>query len=233
MLEKTRDHTTRFLLRIIIAISFFFSGCSKVDVTTPDDVNVTIDTRNVGMIQGRVLGSKSEAYTVVWEGLSGVLVEIEGTDFETRTVTGGVYSIDSIPSGSYNVTASKGYSRTDTKPVTVIKQQVTTVEDLKLVLEPVLMGRIFQQDKATPFANKQITLYGGSMDPWEKMHSITTSTDGLYLFSREKQGSGVKEWFEVKSEGYTLYFMDTNKNTAKIPYKYDIIEKNLYAIPEN
>ena len=237
IIQKTKSFGRKALLAPLLISSLSFVGCSqKVNVTTPSDI--TIDIKHVGMIKGRVISPEIENNQVVFNGLENAFVYLLNTEFETKTVSDGFYSIDNIPAGSYSVRSCYNcYSSApnDTKPVTVIKQQVANVEDLNLIAYPILRGKIFQTDKTTPFANKRITLIGsntGDAFLWELMGSTTTSPDGSYAIDREDNWGNIKKFFQVKTDGHNVLFKDTDQSQEFIPEDYNIVSKDLYTKPK-
>jgi len=201
------------------------------------DEPVEIDTSHVGMIMGQVLSSQIENNQVIYRSLEGARVYIQDTDFKTETVSNGIYSIDNIPTGSYNVVAQKGWGGPeDTKPITVIKQETVTVPNLKIIADPILKGKIYET--GTPFANEEVDIHSVSrgypsgelsLDS-PKLYSTTTSSDGSYAFKRNKEGRGEMTRFCLKNSEAVIVFWDTDKEFSKfIPFRYDIVEKDAYV----
>jgi len=230
IIKNCKSSGIRLLVGTFLALSLIMGCGNKEDgpqhVVVDDPV--IIDPSHVGMITGQVLSSKIENNQVVYEGLEEARVYVQDTDFRTKTISEGIYSIDNIPAGSYNVGASWGYvAAENTKPVTVRKQETVTVPDLKLNMEPILKGKIYET--GTPFAGEEVDLYGGTSSCWEKLHSTTTSSDGSYAFERSKSGSGKKRKFCLKNSEAIIMFWDTDTESIIIPHEHDIVEKDAYV----
>ena len=209
------------------------------------DEPVEIDPSHVGMITGQVFSSKIDNNQVVYESYKqpygdidpGAYVYIPDSEFKTVTTADGVYSIDYIPAGTYTIEALRqeqddyyNYSNVprDEKSITVIKQETVTVPDLKLLVQPILKGKIYEA--GMPFANREIDLYGGTTNPVVKLHSTTTSSDGSYAFERSKQDEGsIMEKFKLESSEAVIMFWDTDTEEIFISWHYDIREKDAYV----
>ncbi len=250
MIKNCKSFGKKLLIGILLATSLVI-GCAEDNPQqhVVVDEPVEIDPSHVGMIMGQVFSSKIENNQVVYEpykwsygdlslGAYVWIVEEEPTlnpEFGTATTSDGVYSIDYIPAGTYTIEALRNsgdryYSEVpkDSKSVTVIKQETVTVPDLKLIVHPVLKGKI--EDGGTPFADKEIDLYGGMSSAFVKLHSTTTSSDGSYAFERSKQDEvGIMEKFSLKSSEAIIMFMDTDTEEIFISHHYDIREKDAYV----
>ncbi len=80
---------------------------------------------------GTLAGTVTDAGT--GSGIQGASVNVEGTNFSATTGSDGSYSIDDIPEGTYNVTASADGYVSETSQATVIGNETTT---LHFALEP-------------------------------------------------------------------------------------------------
>ena len=234
IIQSTKNFGKKILVGTLLTTSLIIGGCEGGNTPQPVVIEdtVVVDPAHIGMIEGKVLASKVENNEIIYEGLENAYISLEGTDFETKTIREGAYSIDKIPTGSYNIVAWKSwmwnYEPEDTKSITVRKQETTIVPDLKLIAEPILKGKIY--DRGFPFANKKIDLYGGTTSPWEKLHSTTTSSYGSYGFERSKSGSRIKQKFCLKTSEAIIRFWDTDDEFSKfIPNRYDIVEKDAYV----
>jgi hypothetical protein len=235
IIHPTKKLGENILVGTLLTTSLIIGGCEGGNSPQPVVIEdtVVVDPAHIGMIEGKVLASKVENNEILYEGLENACVFLEGTNFEAETIREGVYSIDKIPTGSYIIVAWKRWINQwdsgpeDTKSITVRKQETTIVPDLKLIVEPILKGKIY--DRGLPFANEKIDLYGGTKSPWEKLHSTTTSSDGSYAFERSKSGSGIKQKFCLKTSEAVIRFWDTDTEEIFIPHNYDIVEKNAYV----
>ncbi len=122
------------IFKFVLPILILFIGCVEVS----DDIDVTIDTAQNGMIRGLVLIPSVTNNTVIWNGVAGAEVSLENTAYSITTGTGGIYAIDGIPTGSYSVKATLYKYKSVSKPVVVMRQTTYTVEDLKL--EPSILN---------------------------------------------------------------------------------------------
>jgi len=243
IIKNCKSFGKKLLIGTLLGCSLVI-GCGEEPSTQRVVIEdpVVIDPAHIGMITGQVFSSKIENNQVVYEPYkqpygdidSGAYVRILNSEFETVTTIDGKYSIDYIPAGTYTVEVLRGkqdsyYSNVpkDSTSVTVIKQTTITVPDLALLVQPILKGKIYET--GTPFAYKEVDLYGGTTNPWEKMHSTTTSFDGSYAFERSKEGSGIKQKFSLKSSEAIIMFWDTDTEEIFIPYHYDIVEKDAYV----
>ena len=223
----------------IVLITLCLLACNII-VESPDEVDVTLDTAHNGMITGQVLSSKivnNQVVFVPWErpneNFYGAHVKLSGTEFETETTLDGFYSFDNIPAGTYTIVANTRSSlggAPATQSVTVIKQQTVVAPDLKLIMTPYLFGKIYQNDKVTPFSNQLVKLYGGSYPPSNYMRSVTTSNNGSYAFERWVGSEPTYNLFSLKNDAYKILFINENDETMRAWFEYDIIEANAYAV---
>lgn len=230
--------TTDYLIVMLMVSALFLGGC--LDRSNESATRyIPVETKRVGTITGKVLSSRIENNQITYIGLRDAYVYLRGTELNTRSVSEGVYSIENVPEGSYDVVALefRGGEPEDVKPVTVIAEEVVSVDDLKLIVEPILHGKIFDSDKSTPLGNATVELYrywreGMWGAEGRRMHSTITLADGSYAFLRTKEGEGVIERFFLKIPEGKLLFFDTNEERSSyIPLKYDLVEKNLYLDP--
>ncbi|MFH1326569.1 MAG: carboxypeptidase-like regulatory domain-containing protein [archaeon] len=213
---------------------FLPGGCGQeTNVTSPDEI--TIDPKHVGMLRGILKGSEIQGNQLIYRGLEGWTVIVENhVNFreKTKTIAEGFYSMDNVPAGSYDVSALSVSGITDVKPITVPKQQVVTVPDLKLLFDSILMGKLFQQDKTTPFANKAIQLY--DVTHGCNIYYTKTDPDGSYLFKRNSSSGMIGEIFQVKSsypdEYMKIFFMENDQETITIPKgdPHNVVVKDLF-----
>ncbi len=75
---------------------------------------------------GILAGTVSDAET--GSGIQGASVTVDGTDFSATTGSDGSYSIENIPEGSYDVTASADDYVAETKPATISGDETTTLD---------------------------------------------------------------------------------------------------------
>ncbi|MCD4681288.1 MAG: hypothetical protein K8S00_12960, partial [Bacteroidales bacterium] len=73
-------------LQILIPFIFFISGCTE----EPKELDVTIDTPQIGMIQGTVLAPSVENNLIIWNGLEGAAVTVINTEYSTTTTYDGM-----------------------------------------------------------------------------------------------------------------------------------------------
>ncbi len=167
------------------------TNCSKVDVTTPDEIDV--DTKHIGMIEGKVAVPKISDNRITYVGKEGIEVIIDETKFKTFTIGGGTYSIDNIPSGSYMVKANPkqnlyGYD-SGQRPVTVVKQDVVNVGQINLIPNgsnpqghtDIIYGLALDKS-GNRYSNKRITMNEGANSTNREIASTVTSSDGSYAF---------------------------------------------------
>ena len=137
IIQKAKSAGKKTLFGFGLAGLLIFGSC-KVDV--PSDIGVTIDTKAVGTIIGKVIWdyNKDGIYT----GVSGIDVSLDKPvqlypKYKTVTASGGLFSFQEIPVGTYEVWANtityQPYHYWRTKVgVTVTKQKVVDIGDLKL-----------------------------------------------------------------------------------------------------
>jgi hypothetical protein len=180
---------------IILAASI--GGCTPtVNNNTPDEITVTIDTPQVGMIMGRTVIPLVANNQIFWYGQSGAEVDVKGTGLKTNSISSGMYSISEIPTGIYDITARWKKNSQETwdskpEPALVTSRGLTEVSDLKLIPsynsgKEIIHGRIYSnKEKTSPFignlrvcrlAHKQ----DGSIIPGTELGNTVTSSDGYY-----------------------------------------------------
>ena len=240
---KLQPGIKRKLLTVFLLTSAFYFTCSqKVHVTTPDDI--TIDPKHTGMITGRVtvpeIGSDNQ---IIYKGIEKAGVIIEGTDFKTITVSEGIYSIDNIPAGTYNVVGNASITGVDgkwlylytgaTKPVTVLKQQTITVPDIELNptnwRTSIVYGKVYYKDGGI-YGGKEISMNDDHLS--RKIASTITSSDGSYAFYNAFNyvwGTSPPVVFvspegEVKTADGSIFEPDTFEG---------LVNKDLKVIPKN
>ncbi len=193
ILSKTKNIGRRFLVGIALTSALSFNGCQqKVDITTPDDI--TVDPKHVGMIEGRAFSASiSTKNQIVFSGYEGAEIRVlkpnyEYTDFKTTSISEGVYAIDNIPTGSYNImgcgpgTGWVGDPPCDYEPAVVSSQQSYKVSDLVVTIDKADKDAIFY---GTLFENNQPSV-GRKLELWlndiEKRGETTTSSTGDFAF---------------------------------------------------
>ncbi|MBI2043673.1 carboxypeptidase regulatory-like domain-containing protein [Candidatus Pacearchaeota archaeon] len=164
-------------------------------------------------------------------------VRIIGTDFWTRTNSEGDYAFQEIPEGTYEIQAgAEGWSEslaypTDTKTIFVKPNQVNEIEDLVLVTEPILKGKIKFQNGSS-FANKAVTSHystsisGCSSPDLPVVSSTTTSSDGSYALLKPLLFATC-----LKSNGYSIRFNKNNSEGMFFEDEYKIFEEDATAFP--
>ncbi len=153
-----------------------------------------------GMITGNVVVPKiGNDNNIIYPGIQGAKVEIENTSYSTTTVSQGTYSISDIIEGAYNVKASdpsygSKYSASQAKPVVVLPQGLSTVDNLVMMPnyasdEQIIHGKVYYNDLVTPLANTEVKLYIAAYNtttheyqPGTYQASTITSSDGSYAF---------------------------------------------------
>lgn len=233
MLEKIiRKVRTLKLLGLVnlTLLSIFFLNCNNVDVTTPDDI--TIDTKHVGMVEGRVTSAAIQNNNLVYVGYSGAKVEIINTSFSVTSLINGTYSIDNVPAGSYNIEAgpsSFGSYWSDVVSATIVKQTTTKASDHQLVpnsSNQILYGKAYQSDRITPLANMTVKLHVAvrpNMDPGTVKASTVTSFDGSFAFYRGNND------FVITANGNKLVFIDSGVDYIILSgSRNEIVRKNIY-----
>jgi hypothetical protein len=219
-----------------LVVSVLLSGailgsCNKVDVTTPDDI--TIDTKHVGMIEGRVTKPIISNNQLSFQGYSGASVQVTGTDLKSTSLSDGVYSIDNVPAGSYNVKATPvdfNY-KSSTVSVTVVKQVTNRAPDNQLTPasnNQILYGRVYLADKSSAAGGKLVNLCrvaysGGTPIPGAIDASTTTSSDGSYAFYHNYND------FMVTGEGKKLRQMSNGLEIMGLTGTgFEVARKDLY-----
>ncbi|MCD4680328.1 MAG: carboxypeptidase-like regulatory domain-containing protein, partial [Bacteroidales bacterium] len=147
----------------------------------------------------------------------------------------GMYAIDGIPTGSYNVKATALNYRSDTRSVVVIDQSVSSVPDLELTPDQqtvILYGCIYNEDQITPFANKTIKLYRagyntstGEYVPSTFVASTITSSKGEFAFMESSY-----DWYMLYyNSDYEIRWMDPDSPiTGSTTNLGGIVERNAY-----
>jgi len=201
---------------IVSVLTIFLINSCDLTTTVDGDLKLEHDITRTGMITGKVTVATVENNTIVWTPFEGAIVQIEGTDFSTSSLQGGIYAIDQIPTGSYNVSASippgnYDYS-SDIKSAIVEAQKTTTVPDHQLepsMYKQILHGKIYREDGVTPFGNQtvyvcrpQYNTTTKQYSPGEHLGTTVTNTDGSYAF----YGSSGNKM--LSTSGYTIWFMD-------------------------
>lgn len=214
----------------LTVLSICFLNCSNVDVTTPDEI--TIDTKHVGMVEGRVTSGAIQNNNLVFVGYSGARIEILNTNFSTTSLTNGTYSIDNVPAGSYNIEAgpsSFGSYWSDVVSVTIVKQTTTRASDHQLVpnsSNQILYGKAYQSDKITPLPNMTVKLHVAvrpNMDPGTVKSSTVTSLDGSFAFYRGNND------FVITANGKKLIFIDSSRDYIILSGSgNELVRKNIY-----
>jgi len=195
ILEKILMTGRKFTLGIATLAAISFADCQKTSINTPDDI--TIDPKHVGMVYGKAVSAEiSPQNEITFSGYEGAQISIlkpnsENTGFRATSVSGGVYAIDNIPTGSYNVRGCGPRSKCDYEPAIVSSQQQYEVSDLVAAInrrdkEGIIYGKVKKQD-GLPYANKIIELWDANRTdsgtfPARKEASTTTSSDGSYAF---------------------------------------------------
>lgn len=220
------------LLGVILLslLSICSINCNKVNVTTPDDI--TIDTKHVGMVEGRVTSAAIQNNNLVYVGHSGARVEILNTSFTTTSLTNGTYSVDNVPAGSYNIEAapsSFGSYWSDVVTATIVKQSTTRAPDHQLVpnsSNQILYGKAYQSDRITPLGNVTIRLHVAvrpNMDPGTVKASTVTSFDGSFAFYRGNND------FVITANNKKLVFIDSGVDYIILSgSRNEVVRKNIY-----
>ncbi|HOU03385.1 MAG TPA: carboxypeptidase-like regulatory domain-containing protein [Bacteroidales bacterium] len=172
-------------LKLIMYLSFMsLISCEpKVDVS--GNINVTTNTAQNGMIQGKVVVPTVENNLLVLKGIKGATVEVTNTNYSIVTSENGIYAIDGIPTGSYTIKAKWndiGQYTSATQSVIVTRQSVSTVPDIELGIgskKLIIYGKVFYPDKVSPFSNKLVKICNQSNRP---VTSTMTSLTGEYGF---------------------------------------------------
>lgn len=158
-------------------------------MTTPDDI--TIDTKHVGMINGRAVSAKiSPGNEITFSGYEGASIMVldpnyKSTGFKIGSASGGVYAIDNIPTGSYNVRGCGPSSipLCDYESAVVSSQQSYKVSDLVVTIDKTIANR----DKdailyGTLFDTNNQPLPGKKLELW---HNFDYKKEGETITSRE------------------------------------------------
>ena len=200
-------------------LELILSSCSqKVNVSTPGDI--TIDSKHVGTIQGRVVSAVPYNNQVVWSlGIEGITVTIEDMTFKVKTIAEGNYIIDNVPARAYNILGNwedirHSYGK-DKQPVLVKKQETVIAPDLKIspisLEDSIIYGKVFYENGYV-YSNKKISI--NNINGWEtpnvpipgrECSSTITSSDGSYALYTHR-GCDSRETFaspegKVKMEG--------------------------------
>ena len=156
---------------------------------------------------------------VVVTQYAGANVEVLRTEFSTNSLQAGIYAIDGIPTGSYNVRASMRSGTYDyssgVRSVVVVAQNTSTVPDHQL--EPsclgtaglILHGKVYLQNGASPFGNRHVTLHVAACNtstnkyvPGTVRSSTVTNSDGGFAFHTRPNN------LMLTTPGFTIWFMN-------------------------
>lgn len=180
VLKKSGSFGKRVLTGIALTSFLSLASCQKVNVTTPDDI--VVDPAHLGMVQGRTVSAKiATSNEIVFSGYEGAEIKLRDTNFKTKSISQGLYAIDSIPAGSYNVEAWGSHAY-DVEPVIVQKQQTATVADLCVAIDRADRDAIFHgilYENGVPSVGRKLELW---LNDIEKRGESTTSPNGGFAF---------------------------------------------------
>jgi hypothetical protein len=178
----------------VSSLGLAIPGCSKVDVTTPDDI--TIDPKSIGSIAGKVIFPVIEGNFIVYRGVDETWVKLDNTDYKTKTLYDGTYSFTDVSAKSYTIVADRiyinyGYHGPAKQTVTVIEQKTIIVPDLIMLptSNGIIHGIVYDYNK-NPYANKTIMLVAKLTTAPTILASTTTSNRGEYAFYNPDYYSG-------------------------------------------
>ncbi len=216
---------------LICLIGLLSCEPSNENINIDGNINVTTNTAQNGMIQGKVLVPTIENNQLVYKGIKGATVEVLNTNFSITTAENGIFAIDGIPTGSYSVQAKwkDGWIfQSASQSVIVVRQSVSTVPDIELKVgkrKLIIYGKVYYPDKVTPFSNKLIKIRNVYNN---EITSTTTSMNGQYGFDityspvYEENHTFRLSYYEDKLYGFN--FMSSLSN-----YPSGLIEVDVYG----
>jgi hypothetical protein len=232
LVKKTSIIGKGILTTLVLTSSLYLGNCQKnnVSVNTPD----TIDTKHIGSVKGIVTIPSVRDNKIVWNGVKGAKVRIIGTSLQNTTTIGGVYSIDSIADGNYEIEASLSRYNQDTVSTVIEKQEKVVADTLKItpVYDPekIVYGKIFNAN-GSPAGNQtfginQINVTGSDNDcglieaktiSGTKVRTFITSTDGSYAIQNL---TGIYNTiYFTTDQGELLRFIETQSTCLNINNK--------------
>ncbi len=209
--KTTRGLARRILILTAACVTSILSSCRQ-ELLLDGEVDVNVGKQPTGMIQGRITVATVANNTVVWTPYAGANVEIQGTGFSTTSLQAGIYAIDGIPTGSYDVRASTpsgaGYFP-GVRSVVVVAQNTSTVPDHQLEPCLILHGKVYWQDSVSPFGNRTVTLQVAAFNtstnqyvPGTVRSSTVTNPDGGFAFRTSPNN------LMLTTPGLAIWFMN-------------------------
>jgi len=182
----------KFLLIILISCLFLMNCESNIDVD--GDLDLTHDTKHVGMVEGKVQKAVLDEGRLNYVGAENfnVWIKKDGqTVIELKTVFDGLYSADELKTGTYEITTGNliywTYEKTS---VTIRQQETSNVQTIKIKPKYgnsncILYGKAYWNN-GTLYANEELTWKGRSFD--QHNATIRTSPSGDYAFGWYSDG---------------------------------------------
>ncbi|WP_407356588.1 carboxypeptidase regulatory-like domain-containing protein [Methanolobus sp. WCC5] len=147
---------------------------------TPADIDAF-----TSIIPGSITGQVTSTAGIPLEN---ALVQLEGMpQYSANTDAFGIYTIENVPAGSYNVTAGIAGHRTDTdQNVVVLAAQPTTGIDFELV--PIYTVTFTVNDGKLPIGNAQIKIGGQILSTSGAGIAAIDLADGIYNYNITASG---------------------------------------------
>jgi hypothetical protein len=212
-------YTTMKTLIAFTQILLCVTGLTSCQVDLGGNVDITHDTKSEGWITGKVVVPSVIENKLVWNGISGADVAIDGTQLSTLTSVSGEFSFDEVPTGTYNLSISK-YEYSPTKAsATVRRLQEANLGEIKLtpnilnLKNSIVYGVLYNSDKSTTANRVKCELFwwtdfgqiGGMIA------STTTTSNGEFGFFFNGHGT----WTVVlRSGGKMINFFESDLQTV-------------------
>jgi len=226
LFNKTKNLSKKIFYGFGLTTVLLIGSC-KIEV--PSDVEITTDTKHVGMIIGNVTVPRILNNRITYEGFPYADVSIDGTNFSTKSLSNGSYAFDNISAGVYEIYARKLMSGYIGNRVSVIAIKQTTISAPDHKLTPnsdnqIIFGKFFRINKSTPIANQEIRIYTmmGSGGPGTLRETTISSSDGSYAFYHGYNN------YVLTSGGKQLKFTDTNLNYIIFNFGDEVTNKDIY-----
>ncbi|MEA3227748.1 MAG: carboxypeptidase regulatory-like domain-containing protein [Campylobacterota bacterium] len=194
------------------AHDFESSKVDSIDITadkttTADDININRALTTVGSITGFARFSDREDMNH-----AGIIVSIEGTDYEAITARDGSFILNNIPSGRYTLNIlDSNYQTTTLKATKVIAGDTTTLLDIELLkVTGVVSGKV-SLGNSTDNTGIKVSLIGTDL------YTYTDSTGSWSMILPVGNYSGLlysKELYELKDDRNTVTITQSGEYIA-------------------
>ena len=138
--------------------------------TTANSLNLSQIVRQVGRLEGyaRFAGRTDMQH-------AGIIVSIEGTDYEAITARDGSYIINNLEPGTYTVNFTDSNHETQTQQVTVVATAATRPQPIELIGRTGNITGIIHNEQGQAVVNATVTIQTPA-----QTHSTVTNDQGQY-----------------------------------------------------